>query len=175
MCMARFLVLLRAVNVGGKNRVPMAELRAAASQLGYRKIDTYLQSGNLVLSSDTDRSSIQTNIKRCVTERFRVDVTVIVRSADEIMTVVTDFPYQESAPNSSGVVFLDREIELVDSTRRFLPDRFTSAGSNLYVDCPTGFGQTKLSVSWIERTANCRGTRRNWKTVMKLHELLQQI
>ena len=171
--MSRYVVLLRAVNVAGKNRIPMAELRAAIEGLGYSDVATYVQSGNIVLSTNDSPDSIGPSIQECISDQFGLDVTVLIRTANELLTIVDNYPYPESLPNQAGVVFMDNEIDLDDRGGKFKPDRFSIVGPNVYIDCPTGFGKTKLTVKWIERNSDSSGTRRNWKTVLKLTEMLE--
>src|SRR5580692_11549778 len=87
--MTRYVVLLRAVNVGGNNKVPMARLRELAEQLGYSDIATYVQSGNLVLSADTTKAAeVETAIADAIRDDLGVDVAVTARNRKELAAVI---------------------------------------------------------------------------------------
>ena len=171
--MTTWVALLRAVNVAGKNVIPMAELRALMADLGHADAATHLQSGNVLFASDDDGADLGARISSGIAERFDHDVAVLMRSRDELARLIATTPWAEPADSSSGVVFLSGSIASGLDTDRFAPDRAHVDGPNVHVDCPGGFGTTKLTVAWLERQTGLVGTRRNWKTVQALHDKLE--
>lgn len=170
--MSALVVLLRAINVGGRNKIPMAELRDLLVELGFDNVATYIQSGNVVLSSSKKPSAAAKVIKDGIAERFDHDISVIVRTADELSAIIDGFPYPDGDPKSSGVVFFDADLAGELDTARFAPDECKIAGPNVYVNCPTRFADTKLTVAPMEKQTGLSGTRRNWATVLKLQSMV---
>ena len=171
--MTAWLVLLRAVNVAGKNVIPMAEMRALMADLGHPDAATCLQSGNVLLASDADGADLEATITAGITERFGHDVSVLTRTRDDLDYLITSVPWEYPANSSSGIVFMSGPVDPDLDFRRFDPDQAIIDGSDIHVDCPTGFGKTKLTVAWIEKQTDLVGTRRNWKSVKALHERLE--
>ena len=94
--MGRFVALLRAVNVGGR-KLPMAELRALCSELGWSDVATYIQSGNLDFSAGETAAELESALERAISERFELDVPVIVRSAGAWSAYAKSNPFPEAA------------------------------------------------------------------------------
>lgn len=175
--MTAWVALLRAVNVSGKNVIPMADMRGLMTDLGIEGAVTHLASGNAMFESDADAGELIALVHGGIADRFGYDVTVIMRSIDQLAALIDSVPWEYPANSSSGVVFLDGAIAETLDFERFEPDLAVVAadGTDVYVDCPTGFGKTKLTVAWIEKQTGLAGTRRNWKTVRALHEKLEAL
>lgn len=169
--MTRYVVLLRAINVGGRNKIPMAELRDMLDEQKFTDVATYIQSGNVVCSSRKSAASVATTIKKAIAARFGHDIQVIVRTAQELDQLVADFPYGDADPKSSGIVFLEGSFDSELDASAFSPDECSVAGPDVYVNCPTRFAETKLTAAWIEKQTGLAGTRRNWATVLKLNDM----
>ena len=172
-----FAALLRAVNVGGANKVPMAELREALTKAGYRDVATYIQSGNVVLShaKKTD-DDVARDVKRVIAKEWGHDVGVVVRSHAELAAIAKKgHGYGEVPPNRVHVVFLSgaptkAAIAALDPNRS-PPDVYEVRGQELYWHTPDGAGKSKVSMDWLERKLGVVGTARNWNTVLKLEEM----
>lgn len=169
--MTIYAVLLRAINVGGHNKIPMAELRTLLDELGFGDVATYIQSGNIVCSSRKKPASVASTIKSGIAERFGHDIEVIVRSGYELAQIVADFPYPEANPKSSGIMFLSEACNGTIDATAFAPDVCRVGGAQVFVNCPNGFGSTKLTGAWIEKQAATSGTMRNFATVLKLRDM----
>jgi uncharacterized protein (DUF1697 family) len=175
----RYVALLRAVNVGGKNTLPMGELRAALCE-HYPDVATVLQSGNVVLTSGRSASATASDISRTIEGAFGLRVTVVVRSAAEIESIVQRNPFLEAdvAPNPAllHVAFLERHptpeaIGSLDPTRS-PPDAFVVSGCEVYLSYPNGSARTRLTLDYLEKRLGVAATARNWRTVGRLAELL---
>jgi uncharacterized protein (DUF1697 family) len=170
---AKKVALLRGINLGARNKVAMADLRDLFAGLGAEDVTTYVQSGNVVFAGDVDASAIEAGIKR----DLGLDITVLVRSAAELDRLVARNPFAKKAsdPKQLHVTFLagkpaaGRVAEL--DPERSPGDEFTVAGQEVYLYCPQGYGPSKLSNDYFEKTLGVAATTRNWNTVTKLAEL----
>jgi uncharacterized protein (DUF1697 family) len=170
--MPRCVALLRAVNVGGRNKVPMGQLRALFEELGHTDVTTYIQSGNVVFTAS--RKVTEADLEAAMAEHFGFHVDVMVRTAAEMRAVVGRHPFPEvdvatvhvgflaSAPAAKVVAGLD--------VARFAPEEVTFSGREMYLHLPNGMGRAKLP-TYLDRRLAVAWTARNWKTVLKLLEL----
>lgn len=174
----RQIALLRGVNVGGNNRVPMAHLRELLGELGYGDVRTHLQSGNAVfIAPGTTPKQAAREIEDALARSLGLGIRVLVRTAAELERVVGANPLPEavSEPSRLLVTFLSappdperlRELESGD----FEPDLFGFGEREIYVWCPEGVRAIKLSYAFFEKHFGVVATARNWNTVTKLLEL----
>ncbi|MCW2725069.1 MAG: hypothetical protein JWN35_1990 [Frankiales bacterium] len=165
-----YAVLLRGVNVGGNNRVPMADLRACLESLGGIQVSTYLQSGNAVVTTALSRQ----DLCRGVADRF--GVAVVARTHTELTAVVDANPFLDAAaaPTTLHVAFLagqpDPERFAALDAETFLPDELRLGDQALYLHYPSGAGRSKLSAAVLARLG-VDATARNWNTVLALQRL----
>lgn len=175
--MPTLVALLRGVNVGGKVKVPMAELRSLLSGLGLEQVTTYIQSGNVVFQTGGGAKKVAGRIERGIAEAFGVDVTVLIRTPAQLRTIAEHNPFlaDEPDPAKLHVVFLRDRPKAGASSRldpeRSPPDRFHLRGRELYLHLPNGAARSKLTNDYLERRLGVRATARNWKTLLKLIEL----
>ncbi len=177
--MTAYAALLRGINVGGKNKVPMADLRALFETLGHADVVTYIQSGNIVFTSATKPAKIAADITDAIAGELGLTVPVIVRSRTELRRVLTSNPYLDAgvAPAKLHVTFLaDRPskaaIAELDPDRS-PPDEFAVVGREIFMLLANGMGRTKLTIDWFERCFGTRATARNWNTLNKLVDLMR--
>lgn len=170
----RWVALLRAVNLGARNKVPMAELRKRLEAAGYEGVRTYIASGNVVLDGPRSRTALAAELERAIAKAFRVDTTAILRTPKELAAVVAGHPFGDDTSHSH-VVFLaakpKRDAAHRLSTLDPSPDRAVLAGSDVYLHYPAGYNGSRLSAARLERLLAVPGTHRNWRTVAKLAEL----
>lgn len=178
--MSRFVVLLRGVNVGKGNRVPMAEFRAALESLGHHQVRTLLNSGNAVFSSTSrSTSKLASVIAKALEERFGVVTPVIVKSAAELDAIVKNkpFPPPESDHSRFLVAFaLDsaKLLELQGLSSLLRPgERFAVDEHAAYLHCAGGLLESKVGEAILGR-AGRSVTTRNWATVLKLLSLARE-
>jgi uncharacterized protein (DUF1697 family) len=173
-----FAAFLRGINVGGKNSIPMAELKPALSALGFEDVVTYIQSGNVVFRSPSRAAGdVAADVERQIAQVFGVDVAVLVRTPAQLRKIAADNPFLGKGADLSKlhVVFLDARpgkdaIAKLDPDRS-PPDAFSVRGREIYLRLPKGAGRSKLTIDWFERALSVRATARNWKTLGKLIEL----
>ncbi len=175
--MTTFVALLRGVNVGGKAKLPMAELKPALSSLGLEDVVTYIQSGNVVFRSADGEKQIAAGIERRIADFFGLDVSVLIRTRAELGQIAGANPYtaEEVDPKRLHVVFLDAApaataVSQLDPDRS-PPDEFSVRGREIYLRLPNGGARSKLTIDYFESRLDVRATARNWNTLQKLLEL----
>lgn len=180
--MAAFVSLFRGINVGGNQAVKMNELKALHESLGLRDVVTYIQSGNVVFTSEeANPDQLVRDIAEAFAEKFGFRVSVIVRTLAEVQKAIENSPFQgqaEKEPKFILVLFLASRPEggaLEELHRAYSgPEEIHLIGQELYVYYPDGVGRSKLTLPLIEKKLKTAGTGRNWNTVLQLHKLLQR-
>ena len=180
-------ILLRGINVGGRNRLPMADLRSMLSARGYTEVATYIQSGNVVCRPPASEGAPTTNadIAADVAEAIATDadlrVPVVVRTADELSAARGRCPFEPSRvdPKLLHAFFLasvpDAAAGDALDPARSPRDEFELVGAELWVYYRDGQAGTKLTIDYVERTLGVRATGRNWNTIVKLDDMLASI
>ncbi len=176
--MTVFVALLRAVNVG-KRKVPMSELREVCRDLGYQHVATYIASGNLVFAADTPAKAVEAELEPAIAQRFGFPVDVISRTAGQWTKHAAANPFSkesDSEPNhtmmlvSKSAVAADAVATLTERTGP--GDRVTTAGGALWIYYASGMARSKLTPTFIDRAVGSPTTARNWRSVLKLSEML---
>jgi uncharacterized protein (DUF1697 family) len=174
---ARRIVLLRGINIGSSNRIAMPALREALAEAGFGDVKTYVQSGNVVLTSRASPHSVARKTKRLIADRFGLDVDVVVRTRDELAEIVRRNPLGKVATNPKRyqVSFLDAEPdpEVVRKLEGLAApsERLVADGRELYAWHPDGVARSKLWAALAGRGLGVTATARNWTTVTNLLEL----
>ena len=177
--MARYVALLRGINVGRNNRIAMADLRELLNGLGYSDVATLLQSGNAVFTaSDRTTGPIEKSIERAITDRYQFDVRVLVRTKAELAAAIQANPLP--VPNGSRflVSFLDRDpaasrVRHLDPAE-FEPERFAFGSKVLYIWCANGIADSVLLPALSDQKLDVVATARNWNTVTRLIALAEK-
>ncbi|MFE2067748.1 DUF1697 domain-containing protein [Streptomyces sp. NPDC059467] len=178
--MTTYAALLRGINVGGKKKLPMAELRGLMTGLGYGSVQTYLQSGQAVFASGHgDAESLAAELAEAIEERFGFPVDVLVRDHAYLRAIAEacPFPAAELEARQLHVTYFSAPV----TPERFadidpaahLPEEFRLGDRALYLYAPDGLGRSKLAEALSRPRVNKRliATTRNWNTVVKLVEL----
>jgi uncharacterized protein (DUF1697 family) len=173
------VALLRAVNVGGRNRIAMARLRELLEGLGYGEVRTHLQSGNAVFTAaGTPPERVAHELERALVDELGLAAKVLVRTQAELERVVAENPLLDLASDHARllVTFLsdapDREVIGGLALADFEPDVFAFGEREIYVWYPDGVRATRLSNAFWERRLGVVATGRNWNTVTRLLELV---
>jgi len=177
--MTTHIGLLRAVNLPGHNKVSMAELRGLLAALGLENGQSLLQSGNLAFRSDVRSSSqLETLLEQAVEKHLGLKTDFFVRTAADWKVVIAGNPFSEEAERDPGhlvVMFLSKAPDAADveALQAAIKGReiVRSAGRQAYITYPDGIGESKLTITVIEKKLGSRGTGRNWNTVLKLGAL----
>lgn len=171
--MTRLVALFRGLNVGGHNRVPMAELRSVVESLGFDAVSSVIQSGNVCFDATGDTTEIAGSIRGAVADAFAVDVPVLLRTAAEIAAVLAHhpFPVGEIEPKLHHVLFLadppppDAVERIGDHTPS---SEYAVIGSEVHVRYPGGSARATLGVDVVDRALATTATARNLPTVEKI-------
>ncbi|QBE50418.1 DUF1697 domain-containing protein [Leucobacter triazinivorans] len=171
----RRILLVRAVNVGGTAKLPMAEWRALAQSLGARDVSTYIASGNLVCTIDGDPAAFDRALEAAVEVRFGFFREVISRTRDELVSALAAHPFEVADPKFSYISFLVETPSAagVEAARRLETgaDRWHLIGRELHLRYADGAGRSQLNEPQLMRTLGTTGTSRNLNTVRRLMEL----
>lgn len=173
----QYIVLLRGINVGGHNKLPMANLRNLLNNNGYTEVSTYIQSGNILLSSEKTSATISNHIEVLIKNEFNYTIPVITISVAELQQCFNENPYLEFVEDIKflHVTFLDSfpETNLIKhlNISTYNNDTFQVKRKFVYLHTPDGFAKTKFSNTQFEKQLNTKATTRNWRTVTKLIQL----
>ena len=162
------IALLRAVNVGGTGKLPMADSKAIAEELGLANARTYIASGNLLFDTALDEATVKVKLEARLESYAGKPVGVLVRSAAEMAAVAAANPFADQPLNRTVAIFLDAAPpQTVLTDHKYLVDERIALGSReIYVHYPSGQGNSRLTIA-----AAKAGTARNLTTVARLAEL----
>jgi uncharacterized protein (DUF1697 family) len=176
--MTSYVALLRGIDLGGPAKVAMDDLRQLFTDLGYADVRTYIQSGNVLFRSAVeDASKLARDIESRMATDMGMTVTVVLRSEDELANIAAANPFLRAGTDESKlhVTFLaatpDAEATARLETPAGEPDELALVGREVYLQCPNGYGRTKVNNAYIEKRLGSAATTRGWKTVTKLHAL----
>lgn len=176
-----YVALLRGINLGGKNKLPMKDLVAILERAGCVRVRSYIQSGNVVFEAEPELAAgLAARVSAEIEKRFRLRVPVMLRTARELRAVARKNPLLEAGASveSLHVIFLAADpgksrAAALDPDRS-PPDTFIVRGREIYVSCPNGVGKSKLTNAWFDAKLGTVSTGRNWRTVLKLVEMCDE-
>ncbi len=176
--MDRKIALLRGINVGGKRKILMADLKLMFCDLGFTDVITYIQSGNVIFNTpEADVAKLENRVEQAILERFGFDVPVIIRTSKELEYVYNHNPFfNESADVKCLYLTFLKEHPQKESIEQialngFEPDRFEVVQREVYVYCVGKYHKSKLSNIFFEKKLLVTTTTRNWNTLLKLIDL----
>lgn len=173
--MKKYAILLRGVTPTGKNRVPMAELRAALSDAGLLDVQTYIQSGNVIARSALAQSSLESLVHDAISREIGADIAVIARTHEQLKRVMKGNPFPLSAASRTyfslfsvpAAAHLTKELSRLD----FSPDSVQTGQDALYTLYATKHSDSKFDNNFFERKLKVSATTRNFNTMSRLVEL----
>ncbi|TCK65212.1 uncharacterized protein (DUF1697 family) [Winogradskyella wandonensis] len=176
--MSIFVVLLRGINVGGHRKVPMSELRELLANSGYANVQTYIQSGNVVLQSTLNSEEIKLQIEETILNHFGFEVTVLVKTNDELKAIFNACPFQNEEKEKSYFMILDAapNAEGFDEVLNleYCGEKVHITESCIYFFSANGYGRTKFNSNFFERKLKINATARNHKTMLKLLAMAEE-
>ena len=172
---ARYLVMPRGINVGNRNRVPMADLRSKLAGEGYSDVATVLQSGNVIVSAVSDHpEEVAGDMQRLLRDGFDVNVPCVVRTASQIRSVIKHNPLKEVASDPSRyLVNFFSEKPSPEAAKALLdedhsPEAIAIKGTEAFIWSPDGVKAMTLSYAYLEKRFGVVATARNWNTLMRV-------
>jgi uncharacterized protein (DUF1697 family) len=174
--MKTYIALLRGVNVSGQNKIPMAELRDLLSKSGFENVQTYIQSGNVVFQSkDGNSEVIENTIQLGIMAHFGFEVPVLVKTSNEIQTILNDCPLSEEKIENSYFTLLhsfpNKELVQAILKETYPNETFHIINDYVYFYSSEGYGKAKCNNNFFERKLKVSATTRNYKTMIKLLSL----
>src|SRR6266516_5421040 len=180
--MTAFVSLFRGINVGGHHKIKMDELKALHEALGFKDVFSYIQSGNVVFTSDdADVARLRRHIEDGFEKKFGFHVEVFVRTSAELRDIIEKNPFQsQQSKEAKWVVVLFLAASPDNTAQEDLrktyagPEEFFINGKEVYIYYTNCMGRSKLSLRLIEKKLKTVGTARNWNTILQLQKLLQR-
>ena len=187
--MTTYVALLRGINLSGKNRIRMPELKNTFETLNLSRVETYIQSGNVVFDCEgIEPESLTGSIEKKISQSFGFTILVFLRDLDRLQGIIKSnpfFPEHQFQPEKLHISFLSKppqnqglnisphQVESRTSGKQH-GDEFLVKGQEIYLVCPNGYGRTKFSNTYFERVMGVPATTRNWKTINALFEIAKQ-
>jgi uncharacterized protein (DUF1697 family) len=170
--MPTFIVLLRAVNVGGTGKLPMTDLTRLCSKAGFTDVQTYIASGNVVFDSNKSAHEVKAALEASLKRYAGKPVGVVVRTGPEMAAVLEANPFREAPPNSAVAIFLDAPPprDTLDKISGQKDEKVALGRREIYVWYGEGMGRSKLRIP-----AAAQGTARNMNTVAKLAAMARRM
>ena len=177
-----YIAMLRGINVGGHNKVLMADLRTCLSEQGFSNVATYIQSGNVVFQAKRmSPIKLGEQIEGILQERFGFPIPVIIRSSTDMAKQLATNPFlkkKNGNPDHFYFVFADKKpkASLVESIEAppGIPESFEIVDQVIYLLCPVGTARSKLTIQFFEKNLGVRCTARNMKTVNTLKKMAEE-
>jgi uncharacterized protein (DUF1697 family) len=176
------LALLRGINVSGHNMIKMDVLKSTLENLGFKKVQTYIQSGNVFLNSDEENpAKIAFVIKQEIYKVFGYDLPILVISKEDLKACVTNCQFlkeKEVDTKKLYVAFVSKELKAENindlKMSQFKPDEVQIDNTRIFIKYHIGAGKTRLDQKYIEKKLNLTATIRNWNTVNQLLKIFEE-
>jgi uncharacterized protein (DUF1697 family) len=171
-----YIALLRAINVGGNNKILMKDLRLLLEDLGLENVKTYIQSGNIIFKSDKNRKQLESLISKKINEVYGFEIPVIILTKNELKIINQNNLFLEDETVNQKSLYVAYLNQIPKDTKKlddfdFGLDEFIHKGKTIYLKYDLGAGKTKLSNGIIENKLQVKSTCRNWRTTCKLLDL----
>lgn len=182
--MGSYLALLHGINVGGKNKIKMADLKFMLEEIGFKNVETYIQSGNIIFDSEEEKDTIGNKIESCIFTKFGLTIGVVIRNAEELQQIIQGCPFSTDeisaaqADNTEGesffVAFLNNppiqdNVNLINKYKTE-KDEYQIKGNNIFLLFRYSIRNSKFANHLQKLDASV--TVRNWKTISKLNEMV---
>lgn len=178
--MQTFIILLRAVNVAGKNSIKIAELKSHLEKANFHNVKTYIQSGNIILQSDLSASAILLKVQETINQQFGLSVYVFVLNTNLLENILHNNPFQNGEEgNRVFITLLNKKPNSADLDKLGHIDigdeKYVINEDIFYFYVPQGMANSKLSNPFIEQKLKVISTGRNLNTMLKLSEIANQL
>ncbi len=178
--METYISLLRGINVSGHKKIQMSALKALYEELNFKDVITYIQSGNVIFraNKNVSRQDLSKRIEEKIRERYDFVVPVIIHTLDEVKKALSLNPFLNKKGLDTERLYVTFLVEIPKQADRMSiekfdcsPDKFIMVDKEVYLQCPNGYGRSKISNNFFENRLKITATTRNWKTVNTLMEL----
>lgn len=174
-----YISILRGINVSGQKMIKMPELVKMYESLNFKKVKTYIQSGNVIFQDKkTNCQDLEKKISKQISTDFHFEVPVLVKMKKELINVLENNPFVNNRKEDITklhVTFLSEDPELADLEKikngQYNGDEYIFFGKTIYLFCPNGYGRTKLTNNFFENKLKVVASTRNWKTINQLVEI----
>ena len=181
--MRTYISILRGINVSGHKMIKMDALKQLFFDLGFSKVQTYIQSGNVVFQSQSQNTTeIATQIEEKISEVFKFEVPVLVIEYEELKSIIAQNPFtkdQNKDVSFFHITFLKDKPNAENFNKikdlQLNNDEFKLIDKTLYLYCPNGYGNTKLNNNFFENKLKTTATTRKWKTVNELLKIAEKL
>jgi uncharacterized protein (DUF1697 family) len=176
--MPHYIALLRGINVSGHKIIKMAELKELLMSIGFRNVQTYIQSGNVVFESDdTSILDLELSIMSGIAGKYGFDVEVMVRTVNEFSRIIETNPFPDAEGNKLYITFFRDALQNIPIEElnkvKSESEVYLFQDKIMFLYCPEGYGITKLSNPFIEKKLKTVATTRNMNTILKLLGMAQ--
>lgn len=178
--MKKYAAFLRGVNIGGKNAINISELKNSLAADKFENIKSYINSGNLVFCNEESGGNLKEIIKKIIKTRFNLEIEVFIKTEKEIEQIINGNPFNENETDNSKrvVVMLPDKIDK-KSRDKFknetdFEENYFFSNDIIYVYYHNGAGRSKFTTAYIERKLGISSTGRNWNTIIKVRDMLNE-
>lgn len=173
------VALVRGINVGGKNMLPMKALADLFAAAGCADVKTHIQSGNVLFNADSDlASTLASKLSSEIAERHGISTRIVLREAGELSDAIAANPFSDDV--EKGLIYVmflaappDPSLISLLDPQRSPPDEFAVLGREIFLRLPNGAANTKLTIDYFESLLKTFGTARNWRTLVGLNAMMR--
>ena len=174
--MQTYIVFLKGINVGGHKKIPMSALRTILESVDFNKVRTYIQSGNVILTSDLhDRYAIEKKVKHAIETQFGYEVSVLAMTRPELQSIFDRCPFSDEERKKTYFMLLHEtpSQNMINSASEkvYEGETYLIIQNCIYYYSEKGFGKSKFNTNLFERRLNTFATARNYNTILKLLSL----
>jgi len=181
--MTTYISILRGINVSGHKMIKMDALRKMYEGLGFKNVQTYIQSGNVIFQDKIiDTKKLEKKIAKKITDQFSFEVPIMVKEIDELKTIVKNNPFGNDVSKDISYIHVTFLSAIPDKANvdkikegKYGVDEFVWIDNAIYLYCPNGYGITKLNNNFIESKLKVMATTRNWKTTKELLSMAENL
>jgi uncharacterized protein (DUF1697 family) len=169
-----WVAFLRAINLGARNKIAMADLRAAFENAGCSDVRTYIQSGNVLFQASGSGAALRRKLERAVERECGVKTAIAIRTWTELRRIAGSHPFGADTSGSAVTFLVEKPAAAAVRRLRELevaPDEAKVVGKNVFIHYPNGVQGSRLTGALVEKTLGVAGTNRGWRTVARLAEL----
>jgi len=179
--METYILFLRGVNVGGHAIISMTVLKAAMAENQLTETRTYINSGNVIVASEADKTALKEKVREIIQHHFGLSVEMIIKTKAELESIIHHNPFDPvgETDNSRKVVMMlsetiaEPKTDVIRADSRII-ERFYLRGDLLFAYYPNGAGQSKFTANYVEKKLKVIATARNWNTLLKINAFINE-